>query len=1106
MTATTTTAGARLRVRCSQPAVLLGAAIAVVALVSVLISAPGRYVGDNRFELYWSPFDLLRRHLAIWDATRGLGRPRWDFWPVPAAAMAALRGLGLGPALAERIWHATLLTTAGTGIVAALRLFRPRIRIEHWVAAALYAFGPFAAVYLLPTNLFVGHAFAPWFLVAFVLGVRGTRPWRWAALFALLVFVPGNMNYPALLFAALPIVPAALYLVLVERSVSWRRVLSWVASAAALSLIVSAAALVTTGASAAINDENLALTETVREISRPSSWPESWRGLGLWLAYWGDSRGAIVPQFARFFWAPVVVLTFAAPLAALAVLWRSRWRPRLLFGAVMLLGLVLMVGAYPLDDTSPYGRLLLWGFDHFPGFLAIRSGHKAGVMVALGVAVLAAVGAAGALRAAVRFTGGAPRVRIVRAGAVVAVLAVVAAGSFPFWTGRLYSPDEGAREIPAYWQEAADWLDVQPGDGRVLVLPSSAYGAYTWGNTGDDILEGLITRPTIARGLLSLWSGTAEGANLVAALDDYVGSGTYEPGVLGPIAARLGVRYVLIRNDLDWATTRRPRPASLDTLRADPDLTAVRAFGAPGENVLSSADATDEAVLPPIEVYSVDDFTGLARAEAAPPLLVSGDGDAWPGLARGGILAQGGPVRYTGAATTTELEQLLARGSPVVVTDTDRRRVRNIPLFDTVARSSYTLAAGEDLDRPAQDLFAVPGSRTVVRYADATRIHASSYGRPALPQAYLRPSNAFDGDPTTRWEIAPEFVEPIGQWVRVDLERPQRLASIEITTTSTAPTDAAPDPDHITHLEVVLSDGTTVALPVEGGRARATLPDRATSSVEVRITRLAGADPTPVGLSSVTIDDLDLREIVQLPDDLARRADRHPELAALLEAAPFTFQFARLDPVDDETVEPTLRRRFRVLSERDFTLRATGSFDASTISDQCRDVGITIDGQPIPVRLDARSATEDLTAIGCGSTRSIRLTAGTHTLSVTGDAPVRRLWLSSRGSSTGRAPGSPIQVGTVRRGRADFEVKVTTPAPAYLISGASSDPGWSATLDGGDAGAQVSLDGQAAWRVPTGSHVLVGERTDQGRYTLSLLVSTLGVLGCVVLLVRGRIR
>ena len=48
-------------------------------------------------------------------------------------------------------------------------------------------------------------------------------------------------------------------------------------------------------------------------------------------------------------------------------------------------------------------------------------------------------------------------------------------------------------------------------------------------------------RPSISRGLLSLWSGTEEAANIAAGLDDYVNGEEYEPGVLGPIARRLGI-------------------------------------------------------------------------------------------------------------------------------------------------------------------------------------------------------------------------------------------------------------------------------------------------------------------------------------------------------------------------------------------------------------------------------------------------------------------------------------------------------------------------------------------------------------------------------------
>ena len=1079
--------------------------VAVLALLATMTSAAGRYIGDNRFELYFAPFELLERHLAVWDSSRGLGRPRWDFWPATAAALAVLRGIGLGPDLAERVWHAVLLTAASTGAAAALRLFRPRVSVEHWLAALVYAFGPFAAVYLLPTNLFVGHAVAPWFLYAFVRGVRPAsgqpvRPWRWAAVFALVFFVPGNMNYPALLFAALTIVPAALYLRLIERSVSWRAVVAWLARAGLLTILVSAAALVTVVESSAINDENLALTETVREINRTSSWSESWRGLGFWGAYWGDSRGAIFPQFARFFWWPVVLVTFAVPIAAVTMLWRSRWRPRLLFAGILVLGLVLMVGAYPLDDTTPYGRFLLWAFDRFPGILAIRSGHKAGVLVTLGAAVLAAVCFAAVLRAARdRARSWRRPLPVVGAGIVAAVVLVV---SFPFWTGRLYSPNEGVDEIPAYWEEATDFLDDQPGEGRVLVLPSTALGAYTWGSSGDDILEGLLERPTLARGLLTTWSGTAEGANLVAGIDDYVNGGQYEPGSLGPIARRLGVEYVLVRNDLDWPTTKRPRPSTLDALRADPDLELVRTFGDPGENIAAASDG--EAALAPLELYRVRGFDGVARAETRPPLLVSGDGDAWPGLAVAGLLDDAGPVRYTGAASTTELVDALEAGAPVVISDTNRRRVREIPIFDSVARSSYTLAPGQELNRPGQDLFDAPGSETVSWFPDAAVIDSSSYGRPALPQAYYRPANAFDGDPRTSWRVSPVFVDETDQWIRVELREPHDVTEVDLVAVHSPPTPTSPDPMRVARATIELSDGASRTVDLVDGRATARFPGTRSDSVEVRIDAVAGTDPRPFGFSEITIDDLDLREAIELPDDLARRAQRSPRLARLLARAPTTFQFTRLEPVDDRPVEPTLHRRFRTFGDRSYTVRgrldpAAEPIDAAT----CSDVGLTVDDAPVLVRGD-RDAAGARAFVGC---EPITLDEGVHTLDTRREPPIRRVWVETADDASAEpASDGDAAARLVERGRADVEVDVRTEEPAVVITGQSSDDGWSASVDGEDAGTQTSLDAQAAWTVDAGEHTLRAEQAAQGVYRVALVVTALGLLLCVVLVVRGRLR
>ena len=430
--------------------------LCALALLSTLTSAPGEYLRDNRFEFFWAPDHLLSRYSSIWDDSLGVGFPRWDFWPT-AVFPYLLQGVGLPTWIVERIWHSFELALGGVGMVLLLRLFRPRVGVEHLLAGLAYMFNPITVVFLIPSSLFLGYSFAPWLVFVFVVGVRGSRPVRWAAVFALLVFAAGNVNYPGypgLLLAALPIVPTALYLVFVERSTRWRTVGRWLVVAAVLSVLVSAVALLTSYAGRAALSENLGKTETLEAISTNSSWAESWRGIGFWLAYWGS----VMPQAARYITtAPVVLATFVAPLVALAALWRTRWRPRLLFASFMILGVAVMAGGFPNDDPSPYGRMLDDLFANFGPLAGLRAGFKASGALAMGVAALVGIAVASLGRSL------APRgwLRWVPVALTVALIAVV---SFPFWTGRLYG-DIRMTDVPEYWHDAISWLDQPTGRG-----------------------------------------------------------------------------------------------------------------------------------------------------------------------------------------------------------------------------------------------------------------------------------------------------------------------------------------------------------------------------------------------------------------------------------------------------------------------------------------------------------------------------------------------------------------------------------------------------------------------------------------------------------------
>ena len=367
-------APSRRRATSIWPAVLL---LAVPAAVAMLCNQPGTYVGDNRFEQYWSPGWRILRETMLWDGTRGMGRVGEEFWPL-TLPLALLRSLGLSPAVTQHVWHGLLLVLAGTGVLNLVRVFQPRLGVAHLVAAAVYMANPYSVSFLVPSNLYWSYVLAPWLLVVALRGIRAESPreaWRWAAAWALLVFTAGDTDLPGLVFAVAWTVPLAVFAVHVERWVTWRTVGSWVARAAVLTIGVSAAALVKVTLGASALGQRLLYTETPAQVNTSSSWAESFRGLGYWLIYYrSPNRAAEVPGGLSW-WesAPGILVTFALPVLALVALWRLRWRIRLMLMAIALPSLLLMVGSFDPEDPTPAGSLLLAAYRNIPSLSSLRN-------------------------------------------------------------------------------------------------------------------------------------------------------------------------------------------------------------------------------------------------------------------------------------------------------------------------------------------------------------------------------------------------------------------------------------------------------------------------------------------------------------------------------------------------------------------------------------------------------------------------------------------------------------------------------------------------------------------------------------------------------------
>jgi hypothetical protein len=1078
----------------------IATSVALAAFIATAVNAPGWYVADNRFEFYWTPGQLLGRIWSIWEPARGLGRFRYDFWPTTVGVWV-LRGVGLSPAWAEQVWHAAELAAAGIGIVVVLRLFRPRICSEHVVAAALYMFSPYTAVFLVPSAIFLGYSLAPWLLYAFVRGVRESRRWRWAAVFALLVFLAGNVNYPGfpgVALAALATIPAAIYLVHVEQSARWRTVGGWLLRAAVLCLLVSAAALVTTHYGSSLLSDNLAESEQPKDIANTSSWAESWRGLGLWQTYWIDFGRHFDEYFTS---APGVLVTFLAPCAALAALWLTRFRERLLFAAIALIGIVAMVGAFPPDGPSAYGRLLLSGFDAIPQLAGIRTTYKAGAGAAIGIAALVGIGvgaAAVAIRARRRYLSWIP--------VVVALVAIGAAAS-PFWSGNLYSSENRMHSIPGYWSRAFKWLNSQPGDGRVLVLPSVVDGMYTWGEAGDDIVDAYLSRPHIAREQLMLYNGTAQAGNVVVALDDFLEKVPYRPGVLAPIARRLGIKYLLIRNDLDWPRINRPSPAQFTGLRRDPDVAKVKQFGRPGQNISRRRGVPASTHrLAPVEIYEVKDSGQQVRAETSPPVLVSGDGEAWPQLAETGVLDRAGPVRYTAAMSGHEIAASLASGSQLIVTDTNRRRVGRAPIDEQMGGYSYTLPTNGSLNREPQDLFKRSGSQSVAFYPDAASITGSASGLLLGGEEQpVRPSNAFDGDPATAWKTGALQHEVAGRSVRATFRRGVPVSQLNLVPTSTTGSQR-----RIEKVVVKFSDGSVVRARLHGQQRTVAFRERRTRSIEVRIASTSGRGFGPVGFSEIVVPGLDLREFIQAPNDVFRVARRTPGLQSRIGSSPIEYQFFRQPPIVYSSVEVLLRRRFESVSQRDYQIAGVTGFspetppaivnslDAGRLPLECHDGLLTVDGNSVPIRIDATPesavASAPVSFVSCGP---VHLDSGWHTLETSRGSNIDQVLVTA---GVPRGPGESATVTAVSRGDDHVGATVTSNiSRTAVIVGQSYDDTWRGRVDGAHAGVPLALDTQTGWFVGPGTHRVQARVGAQTVYRASLIITGVGLLTCLAL-------
>jgi arabinofuranan 3-O-arabinosyltransferase len=937
------------------------AGLAVLSYAPLLVTAQGRVAADTRQDLYIDPGRFLSQALTVWDPSRHLGGvthqniglvfPMGSFFWV-------FRQLTIPIWLAQRLWLGTILFLAGAGVLYLARTLNWR-GAGPVVAAVAYAMSPYVLQYAPRTSvLLLPWAGLPW-LIGLTDRALRTGSWRHPALFALVTLAVGGVNATAVVLIGLG---PALYLVItvfVRHEIAVRAGVHTALRIAALAIATSIWWVVALRVEGGYGLPLLSYTETVDQVATSSSASELLRGLGYWLFYTSERLYPETAGSATYLDSGVIlVLSFLVPVLAIAGACVTRWRHRAYFIALIVVGVVVGVGAYPSSGRSPLGSLFGDFARESTLGLAFRSTTRAAPLAILGLAALL-----GALVTAV-----ASRVRVQGLVLGVTVIALVVVSAPSYATDQLVdSHFDRPEDLPSYWDAAGRYVDAHAAGRRVLEVPGIRFAAYRWGTTYEPISPIVFDAPVAAREQIPF--GGVGAADLMIALDHRMQEGVLEPDAIAPIARLVSAGQVLVRSDLAFERfdTVDPRVLWGALVPRTAGLGPPAAFGLTTANVpVAEARSIDARQLriptgkgdpARVVVFAVESAPAIVHASpVSSTTLLDGDGEGIVDASAVGLIDGTGAVLYAASTVndTTTFDRAVASGVPIIVTDTNRRRVRR--WRSTRNTTGATLRADEDPDSSTGgsggeaplEVFPDAGSSwQTVRVSRGARVSASQYGGPVLFDPGAQPTAAFDGDPTTAWSVGP-LLGGIGDRLTITVDDPITTDHIDLLTQSgrSLLTGVGLSFDGDPPVPVTLDESSRV-----GSGQRIEFPSRRfkrldivlTSSQDTAEAAVYGRGPLSIAelkIPGITVDDL-MRLPVALLDRLGAAANDHA----------LTFEVTRLraDPAEvvdvtaelhDQPVfrdeEPSINRIVDVPTAREFSISGQARL-STAVTDQVVD-------------------------------------------------------------------------------------------------------------------------------------------------------------------------
>jgi arabinofuranan 3-O-arabinosyltransferase len=748
------------------------AIVFVIAFAVFAATDAGRMIFDTKLGVDLNAAQFLHRLWSLWNPLEWFGslQDQYIGYAIPMAPFFAVLQLAHIPIwLIERLWLSLLVAAGFTGMVKLARALRIGSDATRLVAGAVFALWPTFTIVIGSTSAAaLPGLVAPWAVLPLVGAAAGRTPAGRAAArsgvaVALMAGVNAFSTLAVLLLPALYIVTRSRGRLRVELGIKW--IIAVVAGTAWW--------LVPLLLQARYSFDFLPYIEQSGTTSATMSAAAVLRGTGTWTAYLNLDGGPWLPAGWAMVTSPVAIIAAAAAaatgLAGLAR--RDMPERRWLCSCAGLAAAVAMAGYFgPLGGPFHVGvNSLLDG-----AFAPFRSMYKLEPVIAVALAL----GCAHALQRCWRLSFPLWRGARIAAGAATApAVALVLVGlALPQLTGQALQPGSFTG-VPGYWYRATAWLAAHSPRQTALVVPASSHGQFTWGETIDDPMESLATSPWAERGLVPY--GGAGSQILLETVEQAVESGQQVPGLAGYLA-RAGVRYVVVRNDINPAQGGYTPPQVVNETLALSGFQRVASFGpqlaaAPGYPDIAGLVPGLEPSYPAVEIFQASDPadrpTGPVTALAAKDtVLVNGGPDS--------LLQLEGQGTLDAEPTVIAGDSLEVRPALWAVTDGQRRTDNDFGTTRDYQSFTYTATETNPIDdplggagNPPRQLLPVPatGHQTVAVLRGAASVTASSAGSWLSSSPEYAPVNAFDGNPDTAWtENNPQT--PVGQWIQISFD------------------------------------------------------------------------------------------------------------------------------------------------------------------------------------------------------------------------------------------------------------------------------------------------------------------------------------------------